>query len=525
MPSPIVTNLASSLNGKRLLTTLDFFYYRVEDYGAVGDGVTNDYAAIIAAINAAAIVGGTVVFGPKTYATLSSIIYDQAGRKPIKLIGAGRHMNLQVAGLPGTEIKYTNGVGTDKVFELTSLNGFQMTGFNIDCGTANKGIYLGAAVASVIDEINIKNSKGYAYHYRATTAGIYRCLFSNLSTEDTCDGAMLLDSTDIAVGPVDIAECTFSRLELNYNNTNALKITSADNNLFIGLVVRCNNTSGVAGNQISLDAATANQYGAQYNTFVQVDGATTVGGARGVRSNSLITNICYGFSTVNGLFVDPNGHPETFLIHDTTGAAQSNLFQLVSGKAFGGSSVLAQFYFDTSALKTRFQNHDAATRRGWVFSGNRAADAEVEALTISPDGQIFQLARANAIGEFASPAFAAGDFTASAGTWTVPNPVSTYQWTLTGKKMTVIFDIQGTTVSNAGVQLRLKVPAGFVVAAGKSAYNPIRSTDNGGAAVTGLALAVGGNAYITLYATIAGGGFAISVANTSVQGEVTFEVV
>jgi hypothetical protein len=44
--------------------------FRVEDYGAVGDGTTNDAAAILTAIAACvAAGGGQVVFGPKTYRT------------------------------------------------------------------------------------------------------------------------------------------------------------------------------------------------------------------------------------------------------------------------------------------------------------------------------------------------------------------------------------------------------------------------------------------------------------------------
>jgi hypothetical protein len=44
--------------------------FRVEDYGAVGNGIADDYAAILATINACvAAGGGSVVFGPKTYRT------------------------------------------------------------------------------------------------------------------------------------------------------------------------------------------------------------------------------------------------------------------------------------------------------------------------------------------------------------------------------------------------------------------------------------------------------------------------
>lgn len=42
--------------------------YRVEDYGAVGNGVTDDGAAIALAISTAVAAGGGIVYlGPKTY--------------------------------------------------------------------------------------------------------------------------------------------------------------------------------------------------------------------------------------------------------------------------------------------------------------------------------------------------------------------------------------------------------------------------------------------------------------------------
>ncbi len=67
----------------------------VKDYGAVGDGATDDRAAIQAAINAAAALapgngatGGTVFFPAGSYMVTSSI-KDPAGNAPVRLVGAG----------------------------------------------------------------------------------------------------------------------------------------------------------------------------------------------------------------------------------------------------------------------------------------------------------------------------------------------------------------------------------------------------------------------------------------------------
>lgn len=128
------------------------------------------------------------------------------------------------------------------------------------------------------------------------------------------------------------------------------------------------------------------------------------------------------------------------------------------------------------------------------------------------------------MGHWTTPAFNAGDFTASAGTWTVDaGDVTTYAYMRVGNTMTVSYDIRNTDVSNAGAILRLKVPLGLTIAKTMTAVGIAK--DNGGAEAAAIVQAVAGNAYIELYATIAGGGFAVTAAdNTRVFGQITFEI-
>lgn len=51
--------------------------YNVKDYGAVGNGVTDDTTAIQAAVNAAGTPGGTVKFPPGTYLVSNIIVWDK----------------------------------------------------------------------------------------------------------------------------------------------------------------------------------------------------------------------------------------------------------------------------------------------------------------------------------------------------------------------------------------------------------------------------------------------------------------
>lgn len=127
-------------------------------------------------------------------------------------------------------------------------------------------------------------------------------------------------------------------------------------------------------------------------------------------------------------------------------------------------------------------------------------------------------------GDWQSVAYAAGNFTASAGTWGVDAPdQSVFRYTLIGKTMIVVFQILQTDVSNAGVSLRIAIPGGFTCAT--TTRHLITSVDAGGAAVVGLAIITAAATFIECFATVAGGGFGITAGdNTAVIGVATFEV-
>lgn len=523
MPSPIVSNTTANLNGKRLLKNEDLPIYRVEDYGAVGDGVTDDSIAIQNCINTAATAGGTVLFQPTTYA-ISQVINIAQGlnHRPIHLQGAGAWMKLQVTGIPGTEIKYTGG-GIPKVFSGINLNGFTMRSLNINCGNANTGLYLESCTKCTIEQISVKGSKGYSYWFRGAAAGLYRCAFNNLSNEDDCISGMLLDSFDISVFGSDVAQCTFNRVDLYYNSGIGLDLTSADNCLFVGLTVICVNGAG-AGEAIRMRDRTVSQFGCCFNTFIQVDGNTITGTVRGVLVDTTFPNLGYGFDFANGLIITVASlHPENFLIEDTTGFKQTNLAQWVSGKAFGGASVLQQMYYDTSSNKFRFQSHQAATRRGWIWSGNAAAGAEVVAFEVDPDGGLLQRARTDMILDWTPTVYAAGDYTASAGTMTTTAPNTKSKWTRGGQTGKFKFAITGIAVSNAGVVLRIQLPPKLVNKNDFNLYWNIRVIDNGGAPIIGQALLLAGASLLQLFTSIAGAGFAISAGTTEVYGQIEIE--
>ena len=132
----------------------------VKDFGAVGDGVTNDYAAIMAAINSLGNNGGTVVFPAGSYICNSTIeIYTQ-----VLLIGSNSGQASH-ANFSATKITFptnTNGIIVQR-FNTTGLSGVlgtvKSTGGDgsvikgiqlIGSGTSGNGITLRAR-AELID--------------------------------------------------------------------------------------------------------------------------------------------------------------------------------------------------------------------------------------------------------------------------------------------------------------------------------------------------------------------------------------
>jgi len=126
---------------------------------------------------------------------------------------------------------------------------------------------------------------------------------------------------------------------------------------------------------------------------------------------------------------------------------------------------------------------------------------------------------------FADEPFDAAKFTAAASmTWTVAaGDVTTYRYMITGKLMTVWFDIGTSTIggtpSNA---LYIRIPASKT-AGSKDIYGSCGIADNG-IFETGHLGIIAGDTRITVYRGVLGN-FTASTDNTRVFGHITFEIV
>lgn len=131
--------------------------------------------------------------------------------------------------------------------------------------------------------------------------------------------------------------------------------------------------------------------------------------------------------------------------------------------------------------------------------------------------------RAAKMGEYVNVAYAAGNFTASTGTWTVTaGNQATFSYYLLGEEMTVVLILNATTNSAAAAGLRVAIPGGYVSALGlQGSYRALRNGAAGTAALWAVAAA---GTYLELYSDMDGNGWAFGGINNYAAGIFKFKV-
>lgn len=250
-------------------------YFNVRNYGATGDGVTDDRAAIQLAIDDASVIGGTVFFPQGTY------LCGKSGANPYSFVlNNVDSVRFLGTGIGGAVIKQSGSAGSG-AYNLFRINGgSQATEFELltfdQSGLTNPGAnvchMINAVEVSIVKVINCRFIGGVAtagaYVHVGGTSGLVAelvqivgcdmrnaggpCVWFN-SESNTC---WLLDSTlvntatsDDCLAIVDAASGDISNIQVMGNhieNTQkyALRATSPtlmqrlqiNNNLLLGIV-------------------------------------------------------------------------------------------------------------------------------------------------------------------------------------------------------------------------------------------------------------------------------------------------
>lgn len=188
---------------RRIQAKLSGLVYNVRSYGAVGDGVADDSAAVQDTIDAAALAGGSVFLPAGTYALTTSLEYADG----VLISGAGRGSTLlaftgsgyafgnptpgsTVSDLAISDLSITYGAASSGGIHLqdtqhSTVRAVAVTGDTGGHGTAIRvsGASYAAALNNLLDECVLATGQ-YGVHVssRSMMTGIHRCRISSMTT-------------------------------------------------------------------------------------------------------------------------------------------------------------------------------------------------------------------------------------------------------------------------------------------------------------------------------------------------------
>lgn len=316
----------------------------VKDFGATGDGVTNDTAAIQAAIDAATLAGGSVYVPPGVY-LCSNLRVTQVSAdgglstSRFMFYGAGQSSILKAsAANPILHIGNT--------YVTTAMFDVEVTGLNFDGNsTSTSNILLTAAHRVYISRCKVQRSAGVGIRLNDGSFGsnvIEKCLIRNNGSH----GIYVPDSTDGGT---------------NQANGNALKIRDNTilSNTGSGIRITSGNSILIQGNDISSNA----------------NGGVVLGGTT-VRSVSLIGNYfedhwqgtykgsifmltaVYGLNIQSNYMFGRNDKGELYGIYADPNVgftATNNYFQGYAASGFTGVHLADGSYASISLLDNRYE--------------------------------------------------------------------------------------------------------------------------------------------------------------------------
>ena len=152
-------------------------FVSVKDFGAVGDGVTDDTAAIQAAINAA--VGKPIFVPAGTYKITTTLIYNTSGMglvEGLKLIGEGKRKTVFNNNTGGVAVQVTAGTSASDFQYCVDLSEFSIAN---PLGTGTKGVLLDSCFKSRVN-VRVVNQTSHGIHLYSTVGDATDCSQVNM---------------------------------------------------------------------------------------------------------------------------------------------------------------------------------------------------------------------------------------------------------------------------------------------------------------------------------------------------------
>lgn len=147
----------------------DLGIFNVKDYGAEGDGVTDDTSAVQDALDAATVTGGIVWFPPGTYLCDPLTTYND-----VMMVGSNWRASTIKAKSAGSLISFSN-----NLVNMAWGGGFQGLYLDGD-STGTDGLDLAGAYTFIVDQMRIENFTNAGIKLRGCIVGrIYKCELNN----------------------------------------------------------------------------------------------------------------------------------------------------------------------------------------------------------------------------------------------------------------------------------------------------------------------------------------------------------
>ena len=228
----------------------------VKDFGAVGDGVADDYAAIMAAYNALPAAGGVINLGRGQFLFKTAILFT----KPTTLIGEG-YAILPAPTVAATELikdSTVSGTGITLRADACSLRNLSVRGL---AGNTGDGVAIQAG-RCLLRDVSVFSMGNDGIRIGTDSAGYNQNLWclDNVKSKSNGRHGVFLNDKIASLGSSDAGGGTLLHSDLQFNTSVGLCIGNAQLNTFVGNVCQQNTVAGVY-----IDA------GGDLNTFIGGD--------------------------------------------------------------------------------------------------------------------------------------------------------------------------------------------------------------------------------------------------------------
>lgn len=267
----------------------------VKDFGAKGDGVTDDTAAIQAAINQAYASERPLRFHAGVFITTHSLTIPG----PCQIAGAGRG-EFAYGSLPATSIthiKYTGAAGGSVITIPASNMGGRLSGLHIDANNlAQIGLNLGSVLGWDFSDLYITGYTAYGLQLAPLAAYVANCMMNTFKRIHVyCTAASTIGVYITGAGAVcNSCHNTFELLTVDYGGAGSegIRIGNADNCVFTQTYIF---STGSTGSGVHL-------YGAEAAGFpVSISFYHLQSGPQGfVQDAGVNDNFIFGYAQDNG---------------------------------------------------------------------------------------------------------------------------------------------------------------------------------------------------------------------------------